>query len=233
MVNPSKYFTIQDFWAIMPIISNCFFEFLNSWFHYRIFPDRRFQWSKNVNVFYWFQMKSILQICTKISHPTGNFFLCAVFYVNHMFDHSLLRSYGIPSRRIRRRRRWRRQQRGRQVEGEEDTLDKLRYAEDLCPVYIDSHVSPHITPCGHFFCLPCVLRYICSSSSSFSAASFRLRRQTTSSMRRSSDRADLCPYPYPPSVQHCSFHSWGQSSWRRQGDNGGIIIWWNLSSSIG
>ena len=32
----------------------------------------------------------MLQICKKNSYPAGTFFLCAVFYVDHMCDHSLL-----------------------------------------------------------------------------------------------------------------------------------------------
>ena len=40
-------------------------------------------------------MKSILQICNKISHPAGTFFLCAVFYVNQIFNHILLCASGM------------------------------------------------------------------------------------------------------------------------------------------
>ena len=40
-------------------------------------------------------MKIILQICNKISHPAGTFFLCAVFYVNQIFNHILLCASGI------------------------------------------------------------------------------------------------------------------------------------------
>ena len=82
----------------MPIILNIYLNFSNGRFHYQILSNWRFQWSKNVNVFYWFRMKIILQICNKISHTTGTFFLCAVLYVNHMLDHSLLcssRMYNI------------------------------------------------------------------------------------------------------------------------------------------
>ena len=32
----------------------------------------------------------MLQACNKISYPSGTFFLCAVFYYNHMCDKSLL-----------------------------------------------------------------------------------------------------------------------------------------------
>ena len=70
----------------MPIISNCFF-LSNVRFNFRFLFNGKFQRSKNVNVFHWFQIKIILQVCNNIPDPARTFFLCAVFYVNQVCDH--------------------------------------------------------------------------------------------------------------------------------------------------
>ena len=73
----------------MPIIFKSFLDFSKEWFNYQIFQTGNFSGQKSQCILY-VSHKSILQICNKISYPAGTFFLCAVFYVNHMCDHSLL-----------------------------------------------------------------------------------------------------------------------------------------------
>ena len=48
MVNPSKYFTNQDVWANMPIISNCFLEFFKQAIPLSIFFEPAISVVKNV-----------------------------------------------------------------------------------------------------------------------------------------------------------------------------------------
>ena len=93
MVNPRKYFTNQDVGANMPIISNrLFFIFFERTISFSIFPNWRFQWSKNVNVFYRFPIKkAYCKYATKFQ-SSRTLFLCAVFYIDQMRIHSLVYS---------------------------------------------------------------------------------------------------------------------------------------------
>ena len=50
---------------------------------------------------------------------------------------------------------------------------------DRCPICLDEEmISPHIGPCGHTFCLPCVLGYLNSVAKGLNAESDRISKTT-------------------------------------------------------
>ena len=89
MVNPSKYFTNQDVWANMPIISNCSLKPFGQGIQSSDFSNCRFHWSENVNVFVLVLNKKHTENMQLNFISCGHLFLCVMIYVNQVCDHRL------------------------------------------------------------------------------------------------------------------------------------------------